>query len=130
MRNLTLCEEKEAANGSAAAGLRTAVDADADATHCLDKRARRREATIPSPVGSKYRVEEHGAIERRSADEVSGRNSEVGRELPGDGGFMRRYRNTHGTSTSMPAVCRGVYVFWCWRIYGVGLSRKKKGLWP
>ena len=31
MRNLTLCEEKEAANGSAAAGLRTAVDADADA---------------------------------------------------------------------------------------------------
>ena len=42
MRNLTLCEEKEAANGSAAAGLRTAVDADADATHCLDKRARRR----------------------------------------------------------------------------------------
>ena len=52
------------------------MDADAAATHCLDKRVRRREATIPSPAGSKYRVEERSAIERRSADEVSGRNSE------------------------------------------------------
>jgi hypothetical protein len=83
MRNLTLSEEKEAANGSAAAtpkraaaGRRTAVDAAAAATRCLDKRARRREATIPAPAGSKFRVEERGAIERGSADEVSGRNSE------------------------------------------------------
>jgi hypothetical protein len=77
MRNLTLSEEKEAANGSAAAaGRRTEVDAAAAATHCLDKRARRREDTIPAPAGSKFRVEERGAIERGSADEVSGRNSE------------------------------------------------------
>ena len=115
MRNLTLCEEKEAANGSAAAaGLRTAVDADADATHCLDKRARRREATIPSPAGSKYRVEERSAIERRSADEVSGRNSE--------GSFKRAVRGNEWRIYAKITVTPMVLAQACPQFAGVFMS--------
>jgi hypothetical protein len=70
MRNLTLSEEKEAVNGAAAAAAtskrvavtvrRAAVDAATAATHCLDTRARRREATIPAPTGIKRGREREG----------------------------------------------------------------------
>jgi hypothetical protein len=115
MRNLTLSEEKEAVNGAAAAAAtskrvaatvrRAAVDAATAATHCLDTRARRREATIPAPTGIKRGREREGRGGEGLGKRLEGKGSS--RELLGKGvaNFTRKI-------PWRPGLNRGIYVIW------------------